>query len=394
MSETLKSHDDTSDLFGRLFTPDDIVVRKRNNYTKDVLGQFFTPSDIVARMLELRQNKGRILEPSAGSGAFMNVLEDTAVGVEIDGKLCVKDQRIINTDFFNFPIENSFDTIIGNPPYVRHQDINETTKSILDMNLFDKRSNLYLFFIAKCISHLNDKGELIFITPRDFLKATSAQKLNTLLYDLGSMTHYYEMGDIPIFDDASPNCAIWRWEKGLKTREMKTSGVCLIALTDKLFLTIVAILSCLIFLILRLVLYQVQTRYLLTANMGTTDMVCSQTRTTKETRKVIYNKKHDCLIPYKEYLMRRRIKRFTESNWWHWGRNYCKRDGERIYVNAKTRQSEPFFQSEVTAYDGSVLALFPKKGVDISKAVKKLNEIEWDSLGFICDADYHLPKEV
>ena len=384
MNETLKSHDYTRDLFGRLLTPNDIVVRKRNDYTKDVLGQFFTPSDIVARMLGLRQNKGKILEPSAGNGAFMNVLEDSAVGVEIDGKLCIKDKRIINTDFFNFPIENSFDTIIGNPPYVRHQDINETTKSILDMNLFDKRSNLYLFFIAKCISHLNDKGELIFITPRDFLKATSAQKLNALLYDLGSMTHYYEMGDMPIFDDASPNCAIWRWEKGLKTREMKTGGVfncingqiifddsCNSILSDFFDIKVGAVSGA--------------DEIFTNSKYGTTDMVCSHTRTTSETKKVIYNEKHECLIPHKEYLMGRRIKQFTEHNWWHWGRNYCEREGERIYVNAKTRQSEPFFQSEVTAYDGSVLALFPKKGVDISKAVIKLNEINWDSLGFICD---------
>ena len=34
------------------------------------LGQVFTPAKVVAFMLDLCQNKGRVLEPSAGDGAF------------------------------------------------------------------------------------------------------------------------------------------------------------------------------------------------------------------------------------------------------------------------------------------------------------------------------------
>jgi adenine-specific DNA-methyltransferase len=101
--------------------------------------------------------------------------------------------HIMNMDFFDFEISNTFDTIIGNPPYVRFQDINETTKNKLDMKLFDKRSNLYLFFIYKSIQHLNDHGELIFITPRDFLKATSSINLNKFIYDHGTITDIIDM---------------------------------------------------------------------------------------------------------------------------------------------------------------------------------------------------------
>lgn len=31
-------------------------------------------------------------------------------------------------DFFDYPLENQFDTIIGNPPYVKHKDIAPSTK--------------------------------------------------------------------------------------------------------------------------------------------------------------------------------------------------------------------------------------------------------------------------
>ena len=176
------------------------------------LGQFFTPPSVVKKMLGLRRNFGTILEPSSGKGAFLKSLESSALAIEFDRSLG-DDPRTIVTDYFDFPTHHKFDTIVGNPPYVRYQDINPSTKEKLPMKLFDCRSNLYLFFIAKSIQHLNTAGELIFITPRDFLKATSAKRLNDVLYREGTITHYYELGDSSVFDDATPNCAIWRWEK-------------------------------------------------------------------------------------------------------------------------------------------------------------------------------------
>ena len=78
---------------------------------------------------------------------------------------------------------------------------------------------------------------------------------------------------------------------------------------------------------------------------------------------MIYNEKHPSLLSHKAKLMNRKIRRFDESNWWEWGRKFCARSGARIYVNGKTRQRKPFFLSEIEAYDGSVMALFPKEGI-------------------------------
>jgi len=36
----------------------------------------------------LRKNDGPVLEPTAGNGAFFNKLESTAVGIEIDERIC------------------------------------------------------------------------------------------------------------------------------------------------------------------------------------------------------------------------------------------------------------------------------------------------------------------
>lgn len=138
-------------------------------------------------MLTLKHNHGSVLEPSTDDGSFLKRLKK-AVGIEIDPKICPKNALCM--DFFDYPLENQFDTIIGNPPYVKHKDIAPSTKEKLHYSLFDERSNLYLFFIEKAIRHLKPKGELIFITPRDFLKSTSSVKLNEWIYKEGTITHF------------------------------------------------------------------------------------------------------------------------------------------------------------------------------------------------------------
>ena len=354
------------------------------NRKTDSLGQFFTPPTIVRRMLCLRQNSGRVLEPSAGNGAFLSMLGNEAVGIEIDDTLS-NDPRLAISDFFAYPITRKFETIIGNPPYVRFQDIPAPTKALLPMDMFDKRSNLYLFFIAKCMAHLTRRGELIFITPRDFLKSTGARKLNEALHAQGCITHYYELGDAVLFDNAAPNCAIWRWEKGRADKRMQTGGrfhcrAGQIWFGDKAKEARLGD-----FFEVKVGAVSGADDVFVNARHGNTDMVYSQTATTGKTRKVIYNEKHRCLRPHKPRLLRRKIRAFDESNWWQWGRAYCHRPGPRIYVNGKTRAKKPFFASEHQAYDGSVLALFPKRDIDLGKATEALNKTDWQTLGFVCD---------
>ena len=91
------------------------------------------------------------------------------------------------------------------------------------------------------------------------------------------------------------------------------------------------------------------------------------------------------MISKKDLVMNRKIKKFDDSNWWMWGRDFYKSDRRRIYVNAKTRNTNPFFIHECKNYDGSVLALIPKNDEvesNIDNYLIKLNQIDWSSLGF------------
>src|SRR5690554_5823365 len=126
---------------------------------------------------------------------------------------------------------------------------------------------------------------------------------------------------------------------------------------------------------------------------GNRDFVCSETARTGRTRRMIWCEPGEpppaALLPQRERLLARRIRRFDESNWWHWGRGYHRSGRPRVYVNSRTRGTRPFFLHPCLAYDGSVLALFPHApDVDVAALAAALNEVDWAALGFVCDGRY------
>lgn len=346
-------------------------------------GQVFTPPSIVRMMLKMIKNQGRVLEPSCGQGAFSDNLPD-CVAIEIDETK--RPNYAYCIDFFAYPLDEKFDTIIGNPPYVRYQDIHPSTKLLLDETLFDKRSNLYLFFIHKCIQHLNPHGELIFIVPREFLKATSAIKLNSYLFRHGTITSMIDLGDETVFSKHSPNCIIFRYEKG--NFERKTTEQKQFTLINGQFFFLRNS-------------YPIQFSDLFYVKVGATSgadecfehplgnltFVTSETRRSGRLKQMFYNQRAEELEQHKERLMSRKIKSFTNDDWFMWGRNLYSSEEERIYVNYKTRTENPFFYHECKNYTGSILAIFPKFKCDVSLAktiAAELNQVSWSDLGFVC----------
>lgn len=371
------------------------------------LGQVFTPDAVVRAMLALRRNHGRVLEPSCGDGAFLRHLPG-AVGIELDAAHCPP--GALHGDFFAYPESEQFDTIVGNPPYVRFQDIPAATRARLPA-ILDARSNLYLFFIEKCLRHLAPGGELIFITPRDFLKATSAVPLNERLLAQGTITDAIELGDARVFDGAVPNCLIWRFEKGRSDRLLRFAEIGaragLAELAAPRWETRYLI-GCAGHLMFAREAYPLRLADIAAVKVGAVsgldavyadprhgnrDFVCSETERTGRTRRMIWCEPGEppprVLLPLRERLQARRIRRFDESNWWHWGRGYHRSERPRVYVNGRTRAARPFYVHPCTAYDGAVLAIFPHAPrVDVTALATALNEVDWEALGFVCDGRF------
>lgn len=373
------------------------------------LGQVFTPDAVVQAMLALRQNRGRVLEPSCGDGAFLRHLPG-AIGIEFDTAHCPP--GALNQDFFAYPETERFDTIVGNPPYVRFQDIPAATRRLLQAEHFDGRSNLYLFFIEKCLRHLAPGGELIFITPRDFLKVTSAVKLNRLMMATGTITDAIELGDARVFDDAVPNCLIWRFEKGRFERSVRYAEI---GIADRLAEALAApawetrhLIECAGHLMFARGDYPLRLSDVAFVKVGAVsgaddiyadeaagnrEFVCSATVKTGHTRRMLWVAPDDpppaLLLAHKGRLIARRVQTFDERNWWHWGRSYYQSERPRVYVNGRTRQPRPFFLHDCPHYDGSVLAVFPRRAdVDLTAFRDALNALDWGDLGFVCDGRY------
>jgi adenine-specific DNA-methyltransferase len=359
------------------------------------LGQVFTPPHIVARMLGLRRNTGRVLDPAAGDGAFSSQLK-SCVAIELDATHCPADG--LNMDFFTYPERDTFATVIGNPPYVKARDIHPATRRHLSSRLLDGHANLYLYFIEKCVRHLDPGGELILVTPRDFLKATGAAKLNTWLSDQGTITDFEDLGDARIFEGATPNCAIWRFEKGNLGHRLADGRRMVLANGQLLFTR--GIYSVPFNRVFSVKVGAVSGADAIFADdeLGNADFVCSSTAQTGETRRMIYLDRDmdvgliDHLGQFKERLLARRVTKVDESNWWKWGRRITPSEAPRIYVNHKTRNPRPFFLHECKNYDGSVLALFPHRSdlsqKQLGRLTAMLNEVDWSELGYVCDGRF------
>lgn len=372
------------------------------------LGQVFTPPAVVDSMLALVRNRGRVLEPACGDGVFLQHFP-FAVGIEIDPRHAPPGARVM--DFFDLPERESFATIIGNPPYVRYQDISAASRGRVRRSILDGRANLYLFFIEKCLRHLAPGGEIVFITPRDFVKATSAVPLNRLLHAAGTITDFVELGDSRLFDGATPNCAIWRFELGNFSRLTRyaaqgfadgiaglgrlqweerhfvesgghllfTRGDYALHLTDIAFVKVGAVSGA--------------DDIYASEEYGNRSFVYSATVASGKTRRMLWCEPGEAppvvLLPHKDRLMARRIRPFDEANWWQWGRGYHQSTQPRVYVNNKTRRSQPFFVHRCNHYDGSVLAIFPRDpAVDVRALAEALNAVDWEDLGFVCDGRF------
>ena len=79
------------------------------------------------------------------------------------------------------------------------------------------------------------------------------------------------------------------------------------------------------------------------------------------------------MLDNKEELIKRKIRKFNESNWFEWGalRNYNtiieSMGKECIYICNLTRNEQVAFIGEVTYFGGDLIILIPKKKCNLKK---------------------------
>lgn len=352
-------------------------------------GQYFTKNEIlqefVRRLILNKPNK--ILEPSMGRGDLIKYIQSKNKNIkfdlyEIDETIDflqeIQKEQIHFGDFLQQEINNKYKTIIGNPPYVK-----------------TKTGNLYIDFIDRCYELLEDKGELIFIVPSDFIKLTSSGKVINKMMKNGTFTHIIHPNRENLFENASIDIIVFRYckdntlsNKILVNNEEKflvnTNGI--LTFTEKEnnnMKTLSEYFNVYVGMVTGKESVYKNEEFgnitLLNKKEQRDKYIFIHKFPTKNEKLNIY------MLTNKNTLINRRIKKFTEDDWFKWGaprnqKNIEKNIGkECIYVSNLTRNKEVAFIGKVEYFGGSLLMIVPKKKIDLKKIVEYLNSENFKS---------------
>lgn len=346
-----------------------ITEQKKN------LGQYFTISDELQKFVfdNVKHKSSLLLEPSFGAGHLLKKFKDfnenyPMICYELDEKVKPiitfnQYQTPIYGDFTKQVITQKFKTIIGNPPYVKQST-----------------GNLYIKFIEMCYEYLDNDGELLFIVPSDFIKLTSASSIIDKMTENGSFTDFLFPNNEKLFEGASIDVVVFRYEKGLKSNKVNRNGkevFCnvnkgIITFSDSLiygspindkFNVYVGLVSG------RDEIYRVP--------FGNIDILNDKDRIDKyiftETFPTKNTQIDTHLQAHKSALLERKIRKFNEENWFEWGapRNISSIkkywDKPCIYIRNMTRNKEVAFYGKVQYFGGSLLCLVPKYDMNESE---------------------------
>lgn len=198
------------------------VAIKQNS--KNKYGQYFTPKVVADFMIEMATiNKdSSILEPSCGEGIFLEVLKQKGfqnlTAFEIDEDLAQEFDDVKYESFISAKIEEKFNLIIGNPPYIRWKNLEEELKTELSYNViwnkyFNSLCDYLYIFILKSIELLEENGQLIFICPEYWMNTTHSITLRNYMVQNGYFEEIYHFNETPIFDKVTVSIVIFKFIK-------------------------------------------------------------------------------------------------------------------------------------------------------------------------------------
>ncbi|MGH2557937.1 MAG: N-6 DNA methylase [Thermomicrobiales bacterium] len=175
----------------------DLQKRRGGYYTPDVIGH-------VLAQWAIKTPNAQVLEPSAGDGQLVAAATHHLRGhgwitaVELYGdeakKIAIKggnQTTIVTGDFFRWFQRNrpdgSYDTVLGNPPFIRYQHFCEEHRSaafalMREEGLHPSRlTNAWLPFVAVATQALRPGGRLALVLPAELLQVTYAAELREYL---------------------------------------------------------------------------------------------------------------------------------------------------------------------------------------------------------------------
>ena len=218
-------------------------------------GAFFTPKIITEFITNntIKSQNEKICDPSCGCGAFLievanyinekykknivDIIENNLHGVDIANystdraKILLtllalqknEDKKSIDFNiytanslksdwseiFSNIIKQDGFDVIIGNPPYVKFQDLDIEIRKDLNKDWMTLKSgtyNLYFAFFELGMKMLNTKGILAYITPNNYFTSLAGVDLRNYLESNRLIDKIVDFNHLKVFNAQTYTC--------------------------------------------------------------------------------------------------------------------------------------------------------------------------------------------
>ncbi|EGK8010694.1 class I SAM-dependent DNA methyltransferase [Campylobacter lari] len=107
-----------------------------------------------------------------------------------------------------------FDLIIGNPPYIRQEDIKELKPNLAkNYKVYKGTSDIYTYFYELGFNVLKQNGVLSFITSNKYTRAGYGEALREFLLKNTTLLEYIDLNGIKVFESATVDTSILSFEK-------------------------------------------------------------------------------------------------------------------------------------------------------------------------------------
>lgn len=222
---------------------------KKNSSEQKLRGAYYTPFQLADAMVGLfaSQNIATVLEPSCGDGVFLDSLKNlklldkarrvTAVEIEPDEAEKVRSRylsfgqiEVCTEDFFDYYYrvlgKESFDLILGNPPYIRYQYLKESQREMQAEILTshgmkaNRLINTWVAFIVACVQLLSENGKIAFVIPAEILQVAYAEDLRLYLANNLAKITLITFEQL-VFPDIEQEVVVFIGEKGKEEKGIR-----------------------------------------------------------------------------------------------------------------------------------------------------------------------------
>lgn len=207
---------------------------------RKVNGAFFTPTYVVDFIINEVQpsEKDKCLDPSCGCGAFLIGLVEYYQKKYNKGIKKIVNENIFGSDILDYNVkraklilsiyalqyneiledndfniyyqdslkaewENKFEIIVGNPPYVKYQDLSDENRTYLIKNwksIENGTFNLYFAFFELGHNILTQNGKLGYITPNNYFTSLAGLSLRQYFSHKKCLTRIVDFRHKKVFD--------------------------------------------------------------------------------------------------------------------------------------------------------------------------------------------------